>query len=305
MLVALIVLVVAAAIEGVSLAQAIRQVRAERSKEQLDLRTFLRRSDDPTVITVLFEDSAAITGLVIAFAGVGLTALTGSQVWDGLASLLIGLLLRGRRLRPHPHQHGAAHRAPGRPAAGARHRQAARGAAGGGRGGGPAHDAHRHRQGARVRAAGLRAVGDVGRHRAAPACGSTTRCARSSPTSTRCSWSRCRAATRSCAPGSAPATAPTCATSPRLKPSDPVRPHGAERVTARRRGPALAAKVAEPVGGGEVRRDDLEVAAVVGGQPPADGLGREAGGWRTSPRSDRPAASTRATSPKTSTGRTR
>ena len=92
-LVALIVLLVAAVIEGVSLAQAIRQVRADRDEEQLDLRTFLRRSDDPTVITVLFEDSAAITGLVIAFAGVGLTALTGSQVWDGLASLLIGLLL--------------------------------------------------------------------------------------------------------------------------------------------------------------------------------------------------------------------
>ena len=92
-LVALIVLLVAAAIEGVSLAQAIRQVKAERDEEKLDLRTFLRRTDDPTVITVLFEDSAAITGLAIAFAGVGLTALTGSQIWDGVASLLIGLLL--------------------------------------------------------------------------------------------------------------------------------------------------------------------------------------------------------------------
>jgi cation diffusion facilitator family transporter len=92
-LVALIVLIVAAAIEGVSLFQAIRQVRAERHKEQLDLITFVRRSDDPTVITVLFEDSAAITGLVIAFAGVGLTALTGSAVWDGAASIAIGLLL--------------------------------------------------------------------------------------------------------------------------------------------------------------------------------------------------------------------
>jgi cation diffusion facilitator family transporter len=91
--VALIVLVVAAAIEGVSLFQAIRQVNRERQKEHLDLRTFLRRSDDPTVITVLFEDSAAITGLAIAFAGVGLTALTGSPVWDGSASLAIGLLL--------------------------------------------------------------------------------------------------------------------------------------------------------------------------------------------------------------------
>ncbi|MBA3907179.1 MAG: cation diffusion facilitator family transporter [Pseudonocardiales bacterium] len=92
-MVALIVLVVAAAIEGVSLFQAIRQVNGERREQGLDLLTFLRRSDDPTVITVLFEDSAAITGLVIAFAGVGLTALTGSRVWDGSASLAIGLLL--------------------------------------------------------------------------------------------------------------------------------------------------------------------------------------------------------------------
>ena len=91
--VALVVLVVAAAIEGVSLVQAVQQVTTERHKERLDLRTFVRRSDDPTVITVLFEDSAAITGLVIAFAGVGLTALIGSPVWDGLASLAIGLLL--------------------------------------------------------------------------------------------------------------------------------------------------------------------------------------------------------------------
>jgi cation diffusion facilitator family transporter len=92
-LVALIVLLVAACIEGVSLAQAIRQVHAERRKEHLDLVTYVRRSDDPTVITVLFEDSAAIVGLVLAFAGVGLTALTGSQVWDGVASLAIGGLL--------------------------------------------------------------------------------------------------------------------------------------------------------------------------------------------------------------------
>lgn len=92
-MVALIVLVIAAAIEGVSLFQAIRQVNTERRKERLGLLTFVRRSDDPTVITVLFEDSAAIVGLAIAFAGVGLTALTGSPVWDGLASLAIGLLL--------------------------------------------------------------------------------------------------------------------------------------------------------------------------------------------------------------------
>ncbi|MBO0848741.1 MAG: cation transporter, partial [Pseudonocardia sp.] len=50
-------------------------------------------SDDPTVKTVLYEDSAALVGLLLAFAGLGLSQLTGSLVWDGAASLLIGLLL--------------------------------------------------------------------------------------------------------------------------------------------------------------------------------------------------------------------
>ena len=45
--------------------------------------------------TVFFEDSAALVGLVLAFGGVGLHQLTGSGFWDGLASLLIGLLLAG------------------------------------------------------------------------------------------------------------------------------------------------------------------------------------------------------------------
>ena len=92
-LVALIVLVVEAVIEGASLTQAVRQVTADRKQEKQGLLTFVRRTDDPTVITVLFEDSAAITGLAIAFAGVGLTALTGSHVWDAAASLAIGVLL--------------------------------------------------------------------------------------------------------------------------------------------------------------------------------------------------------------------
>lgn len=48
---------------------------------------------DPTVITVLFEDTAALTGLVIALLGVTLTTLTGDALWDGLASVLVGLVL--------------------------------------------------------------------------------------------------------------------------------------------------------------------------------------------------------------------
>jgi divalent metal cation (Fe/Co/Zn/Cd) transporter len=75
------------------LRQAIRQVRAERAKDRLALVPYLRRSDDPTVKTVLYEDSAALVGLFFAFAGLGLSQLTGSLVWDGVSSLLIGLLL--------------------------------------------------------------------------------------------------------------------------------------------------------------------------------------------------------------------
>jgi cation diffusion facilitator family transporter len=92
-LVSYIVLAVAAVLEATSLTQAIRQVRKEQKKDRLPLRPYLRRSDDPTVKTVLYEDSAALVGLFLAFLGLLLTQLTGSPAWDGIASLLIGCLL--------------------------------------------------------------------------------------------------------------------------------------------------------------------------------------------------------------------
>ncbi|WP_051341675.1 cation diffusion facilitator family transporter [Pseudonocardia spinosispora] len=87
------VLAVSAVLESISLAQAIKQVRNEQAKEKLPLLPYLRGTDDPTVKTVLYEDSAALLGLFFAFGGIGLTQLTGSSVWDGIASLLIALLL--------------------------------------------------------------------------------------------------------------------------------------------------------------------------------------------------------------------
>jgi len=82
-------------LEGISWLQASRQVRREAAADQQSIVTFLRATDDPTVKTVFFEDSAALIGLVLALAGVGLHQLTGSGFFDGLASLLIGLLLTG------------------------------------------------------------------------------------------------------------------------------------------------------------------------------------------------------------------
>ena len=53
----------------------------------------IKESKDSALIIVLFEDSAAVAGLVVAAAGLLLTESTGTAVWDGLASIVIGLIL--------------------------------------------------------------------------------------------------------------------------------------------------------------------------------------------------------------------
>ncbi|MFQ6016950.1 MAG: cation diffusion facilitator family transporter [Kiloniellaceae bacterium] len=53
----------------------------------------IRVSKDPTVFTVLMEDSAALLGLLIAFAGIALSDALDRPALDGLASILIGLIL--------------------------------------------------------------------------------------------------------------------------------------------------------------------------------------------------------------------
>lgn len=55
----------------------------------------LRTSKDPSILVLFFEDSAALAGLVIAFLGVFLGHLWSSPMADGIASILIGLLLAG------------------------------------------------------------------------------------------------------------------------------------------------------------------------------------------------------------------
>ncbi|HEY0449030.1 cation diffusion facilitator family transporter [Actinophytocola sp.] len=80
-------------LEGISWTRAVKQVRSESAAENRKLAEYLRMSDDPTVKTVFFEDSAALVGLLLAFGGLALHDVTGSAFWDGLASVLIGVLL--------------------------------------------------------------------------------------------------------------------------------------------------------------------------------------------------------------------
>ena len=55
----------------------------------------VQRGKDPTMFVVLFEDSAAMAGIIIAFLGVLLTDTTGILIFDGIASIIIGLILGG------------------------------------------------------------------------------------------------------------------------------------------------------------------------------------------------------------------
>lgn len=55
----------------------------------------VQRGKDPTIFMVLFEDSAAVLGLLVAFLGIWLGQLTGLVYLDGIATFMIGLILGG------------------------------------------------------------------------------------------------------------------------------------------------------------------------------------------------------------------
>lgn len=86
-----IVLAISALVEGASFFVAMREFGSARGKRRSF--DFIRHSKDPSLFTVVFEDSAAMVGLVVAFLGVLLGQITGSPYFDGIASMIIGLLL--------------------------------------------------------------------------------------------------------------------------------------------------------------------------------------------------------------------
>ncbi|MFI6656803.1 cation diffusion facilitator family transporter [Streptomyces sp. NPDC050523] len=92
-LVSYVVLLIAFVLEGFSLRTGLRQARGEARRVRAPFRFYLRHTPDTAVKAVVLEDSAALIGLVLAAGGLLGGQLTGSGVWDGIASLLIGLLL--------------------------------------------------------------------------------------------------------------------------------------------------------------------------------------------------------------------
>lgn len=70
----------------------------EARGQKLTFKTILdefQASKDPTILTVLVEDSAALLGIIIATIGISLTHLTGNVMYDAISSLMIGIVLMG------------------------------------------------------------------------------------------------------------------------------------------------------------------------------------------------------------------
>ncbi|MER5460842.1 cation diffusion facilitator family transporter [Streptomyces sp. NPDC002668] len=92
-LVSYIVLGVAFLLEGYSLRTGVRQVRADAALLGVPAGRYPRLTPDTAVKAVVLEDTAALAGLLLAAGGLLGAQLTGSGVWDGVASVLIGVLL--------------------------------------------------------------------------------------------------------------------------------------------------------------------------------------------------------------------
>jgi cation diffusion facilitator family transporter len=92
-LIAYVVLAVCAIAEGTSFIRAYGQLRGEAHRSHTHTMEHVKTSRDTTVKAALFEDTAAVIGLFLAAGGLLMEQLTGSPVWDGSASIAIGVLL--------------------------------------------------------------------------------------------------------------------------------------------------------------------------------------------------------------------
>ncbi len=88
-----VVLALAVIFEGYSWNVALQQFLATKNEDSFW--TAIRASKDPTIFAILFEDTAALIGLFVAFLGVFSGHLLGNVYLDGIASIAIGVILCG------------------------------------------------------------------------------------------------------------------------------------------------------------------------------------------------------------------
>lgn len=86
-----IVLGIAFVFEGYAWSVAYKQLTKTKSK--LGFIKRLKESKDPAIFVVIFEDTAALLGVIVAFLGIFFGHLYSNPYWDGAASIVIGLIL--------------------------------------------------------------------------------------------------------------------------------------------------------------------------------------------------------------------
>lgn len=92
---ALVVLGLAFVFEGTSFVRALWQLRGAAREAHTGIGRHLVGDADPALRAVVLEDGAALLGVAVAATGLVVSELTGSRVWDGIASLVIAALLVG------------------------------------------------------------------------------------------------------------------------------------------------------------------------------------------------------------------
>lgn len=80
-------------LEGATLITAIRQVSISAQEGGLSFKEYVLRGRDPSAVAVLLEDSAAVTGVILAATALGLSHITGNSIYDAIGSIAIGGLL--------------------------------------------------------------------------------------------------------------------------------------------------------------------------------------------------------------------
>jgi cation diffusion facilitator family transporter len=90
-IVAIVVLAIGLVLESFSLRTAVTESKHLKGTDSWA--GFIRHAKNPELPVVLLEDTAALIGLLFAFIGVGLAALTDEAIWDGVSTCAIGVLL--------------------------------------------------------------------------------------------------------------------------------------------------------------------------------------------------------------------
>ena len=85
------VLIISIGLESFSLRTALTESADQR--RGISILQFVRRAKAPELPVVVLEDIAALVGLTLALFGVGVAVITGNGVWDGIGTVMIGVLL--------------------------------------------------------------------------------------------------------------------------------------------------------------------------------------------------------------------